>query len=114
MVNTPEAFWSPSSEFSTVEAAGLTAAPSAEVTLPSRPTMKARSAPSRALRLFSAERMVGWSALATASRKPKSRDNSSAPSSSCCERSAQMRSNTVLDASSSRCTASSALEAMAA
>ncbi len=41
--------------------------------------------------------MVAASLVATASRKPKSRDNRAAPSCSCCERMAQMRLNTVAE-----------------
>ncbi len=71
--------------------------------------MKATSAPSRARRLPSAERMVAASRLATASRKPKSRDSRAAPSSSPWDLRAQMRLNTVEEAVSSPRTARSAL-----
>ncbi len=112
MVKTPEASASCSSEASTLAAPDPTGLPSAAVTEPSRPTMKARSAFSRPARLPSAERMVAASLDATASRNPKSRDNRAAPSCSCCERSAQIRLNTVAEAVSSSPTSRKALAAI--
>ncbi len=71
------------------------------VTAPSTPTMKATSMPSRWRRFSSADWMVALSWVATAVRKPKSRDSSAASSSSCCVRRDHRRSNTVPLATSS-------------
>ncbi len=101
MVKTPEASSSWSSDASTLEAVAATGRPSAAVAEPSRPTMKAWSAPSRLARLPKAERIVAASLEATASRKPKSRESRAAPSCSCPERRAQMRLNTVAEEVSS-------------
>ena len=82
--------------------ASLASAPvSSPIIRPSVVTMKARSMLNRCFRFSIAETMVAESPVATASRKPKSRDSSEAPSRRRSDRSDQTRSNTVPAAVSS-------------
>ena len=76
--------------------------------------MKAMSMPRRTLRFSRAERMVASSRLATASRKPKSRDSRLASPCSWLARRAHSWSNTAPEATSSCRTTPRALAAIEA